>query len=294
VEHRTQWFYLGLSVTNDSRVDAVVPVYGEREEALRRTLQALALQDQPFEGVVVVDDGSPQPVALPRLDRELHVKLLRVEENAGISAARNAGIAQTSAPLVACINVEVLPAPDWVAACRACLDRSPRVGACFTRMVPEHPQRLLSRWRMRFHEQPYPGEDGDADFAPGHAVLLRRAALLEVGPYDVRLRRIGEDFELSRRLLAAGWGVRCVAASYAVSIQRDTLGELAYKQLIRSGWEPRAPSRRWRLLARAARELLHRLGRNVYRFHWDFLPVDLAIFAIGVWILLTTRLKRRG
>src|SRR5262249_42315618 len=39
-------------------VDVVIPVYGERAEALDATLRACVQQIQPIEKIVVVDDGS--------------------------------------------------------------------------------------------------------------------------------------------------------------------------------------------------------------------------------------------
>ncbi len=100
-------------------VDVVIPVYGEREQALTATLSACVKQTYPVNRIVVVDDGSPQPVCLPAwAQTSSQVSLLRLSENQGISAARNAAIAHSNAPLLACVNTEVLPDPDWLATVR--------------------------------------------------------------------------------------------------------------------------------------------------------------------------------
>jgi GT2 family glycosyltransferase len=127
------------------------------------------------------------------------VQLFRLGHNAGISAARNFAIARSTAALVACINCEVLPAPDWIRTCSSHLPQYPRVAGCFTRIVPQNPRRLLSRWRMRFQELQF-GDMRHSTFAPGHAVLFRREALDSVGGYDARFRRVREDSEICERL----------------------------------------------------------------------------------------------
>lgn len=103
------------------------------------------------------------------------MRLIHSVENVGKSAARNAGIALSKAPLIANANCDVMPAPDWTITCARYLAAHPNVGACYTRIVPRFPRRLLSRWRMRFQE----GKFGamQTRFAPGHAVMMRREAV---------------------------------------------------------------------------------------------------------------------
>ena len=74
-------------------VDVVIPVFGEREQALTETLSACAKQSYPISKIFVVDDGSPEPVCLPAWAQTApQVALLRLVQDLGISAARNAGI----------------------------------------------------------------------------------------------------------------------------------------------------------------------------------------------------------
>src|SRR5579864_1117984 len=134
-------------------VDVVIPVYGERPEALAATLSACVKQKYPIARIFVVDDGSPEPVSLPDWAQTCpQISLLRLPQNQGISGARNAAIARSDAPLLACINTEVLPDPDWLPTCVSYLSNHPGVCACYTRLIPQSPKRLLTRWRMRFLE----------------------------------------------------------------------------------------------------------------------------------------------
>jgi hypothetical protein len=107
----------------------------------------------------------------------------------------------------------------------------PAVGACYTRLVSATPDRILTRWRMRFLEAKFAEQSGLSEFAPGHAVLFRKEALDAVGGYDVRYRLHHEDSDICQRMRKSGWETHYVAGSRCVSVQKDTLKQLAAKEL---------------------------------------------------------------
>src|SRR5437879_1514759 len=182
-------------------VNVIIPVYGERPEALAATLSACLKQTFPVSRIFVVDDGSPEPVSLPAwAESSPQISLIRLSKNQGISAARNAAIARSCAAFLACVNTEVLPDPDWLATCQNYLAAHPDVGACYTRVLPQWPDRLLTRWRMRFQEPKSADHSGPAEFAHGHAVLFCKKAVDLVGGYDVRYRRHFEDWDICQRM----------------------------------------------------------------------------------------------
>jgi GT2 family glycosyltransferase len=273
-------------------VDVVIPVYGERSEALSATLAACSEQMHSINRIIVVDDGSPEPVSLPDwAQASATTSLLRLWQNLGISGARNAGISHSSAPLIACLNTEVLPDPDWLASCSDYLLARPRVGACYTRLVSATPQRLLSRWRMRFLETKFGEESGPTEFAPGHAVLFRREALEAVGGYDVRLRLHHEDSDICQRMGKSGWETHYVAQSRCVSIQKDTLRQLAAKELRESYWYSPAESSLLRLYLHLSKWTIIRASRNLVTGRFYFLPADVAIWASALWTATVRTLR---
>jgi len=276
----------------DSLVDIVIPVYGERSEALAATLSACFKQTFAIARIFVVDDGSPNPVFLPDWARSFpQILLLRLPENVGISAARNAGIAHSEASLLACINTEVLPDPDWLATCAQHLLSQPAVGACYTRLVSATPGRLLTRWRMRFLEAKFGERTGRSEFAPGHAVLFRKQALDAVGGYDPRLRLHHEDSDICLRIRELGWETHYVAESRCISMQKDTLKQLAAKELRESYWYSPAESSLARLYFHLSKWTLIRAGRNLVKGRLYFLPVDAAIWAYALWIATIRTLR---
>jgi len=74
-----------------SRLAVLIPVY-RNPAGLRRALDSLREAAGSFD-VVIVDDGSPEPIsAPPRLREDVAVLLLRLERNRGIAAALNYGL----------------------------------------------------------------------------------------------------------------------------------------------------------------------------------------------------------
>jgi cellulose synthase/poly-beta-1,6-N-acetylglucosamine synthase-like glycosyltransferase len=278
-------------------VDIVIPVYGERSESLFETLLACANQTYPIGTIFVIDDGSPVPVALPdwALSNQ-RISLLRLPQNQGISAARNAAIALSTAAFIACINTEVLPDPGWLDTCLDYIVSLPRVGACYTRLVSATPDRLLSRWRMRFLETKFSDQSGPTLFAPGHAVLFRKEALDAVGGYDVRFRRHHEDSDICQRIKRSGWDTHYVATSRCVSIQKDSLKELTGKELRECSWYTPVESSLLPLYFHLTKWTFIRAARNLLKGRLYFLPVDVAIWACGLWSATTraTRLLIKG
>lgn len=274
-------------------VDVVIPVYGERPDALAATLNACLQQSHPVGHIYVVDDGSPQPVVLPDLPlAAVHVQLIRLAENLGISAARNAAIAQSDAPLIACINAEVVPDPDWLATCVEYISNRGHLGACYTRIVSATPRRLLSRWRMRFFELKFGAESGPTPFAVGHAVLFRRAAIDSVGGYNPQLRLHHEDSDICFRMRAAGWETHYIAKSKCVSSQVDSLPLLTRKIMRDVGWYSPESSLA-RLYMSHTKMTCIRAGRNLVKARFDFLPVDAVIWICGLWIATSRTLQFR-
>jgi len=214
-------------------------------------------------------------------------------QNQKIAAARNAGIANSTAPLIACVNCEVLPDPDWLATCVSYLSEHPNVAVCYTRTIPDHPKRLLSRWRMRFQETKFGDVSGPSHFAPGHAVLFLREAVEKVGRYDVKLGNTGEDSDICEQIGAAGWETHFIAQSGCVSIQNNTVTEFAKKELSRNNWESPKDYPLSQLILLRSKWTLIRMGRNLLRARILFLPIDLAVWAMTVKIAVSRALASR-
>jgi|SRR5215469_7894711 len=276
-------------------VDVIIPVFSERPDAIEATLDACLNQTYAISHIYVIDDGSPVPAAVPRrVEATRKVSLTRLAKNQKNASARNAGIAKSRAPLIACVNCEVLPDREWLATCVRYIFENPDVGVCFTRIVPHHPNRLLSRWRMRFQEIKFGDVTGPSHFAPGHAVLLRREAVEKVGYYNVRLGNICEDSDICERIRTAGWDTHFIAESRCVSIQQNTVTAFAKKELSRNGWESAKDYPLSRLILERSKWTLIRMGRNLLKGRLLFLPVDLAVWLMTIKIAIARTLAAHG
>jgi len=196
---------MGLTPAN-GRVAAIIPVFGAR--FLAQALESVFFQSHPPDDVIVVDDGSPDPQAVRRAvapygDR---VRLVR-QNNQGAGAARNAGIAATSAGFIAFLDAddrwlphfileqigtfEAEPELDLVYADGLYVGHTPLAGRRFMSVCPSDGRVTL-----------------ESLVAQQCTVLLssvvaRRDAILSVGGFDTTLRR-GQDFDLWIRMARRG------------------------------------------------------------------------------------------
>jgi glycosyltransferase involved in cell wall biosynthesis len=172
-------------------VSVVVPVYNA-EEFLRETLDSVfALDYEPFE-VIVVDDGSTDASAAIA-ESYAGVRCIR-QENRGPSEARNEGIRIARGEFVAFVDSDDVVLPDKLSVQVGYLLDHPDVTATLGRQVwitppPNAVPDLV--W-------------GDLDGIPLLSMVIRRAALVEVGCFDPALRG-PEDTDLLMRLREEGY-----------------------------------------------------------------------------------------
>ena len=112
-------------------VSVVIPTHDRGRVVVEAIESALAQTHPPLE-VIVVDDGSTDDTAerVGRL-RDARVRYLR-RSHAGVSAARNAGIAVATGDLVAFLDSDDLWKPDKAEAEIAALARYPSAGGVFS------------------------------------------------------------------------------------------------------------------------------------------------------------------
>ena len=184
----------------------VVPVR-DRSRELARCLTALGTKLP----VLVVDDGSADPAEVAAVCAAHGAQVLHLPANVGPGGARNAGVGATTTSLLAFVDSDCVPPPDWLDRLVGHLD-DPVVGAVAPRVRGSGGDCLLQRYAVdrgpldlgRREAEVRPGSR--VPYVPTAALLVRRAAL-PAGPFDPALR-YGEDVDLVWRLHDAGWSVR--------------------------------------------------------------------------------------
>ncbi len=195
-------------------VTVVIPVR-DRAAALARLLGSLASFRDAGAGVVVVDDGSADGPAHRGVAEEHGAGHLRRDRPGGPAAARDAGIAVVTTPIVAVIDSDC-EVPDgagrwWEAPLRLLSDE--RTAAVAPRVRTPAGPRLLQRYEalrspLDLGSEPARVSPGTrVSYVPAAALLLRTDAYRAVGGFDRDLH-VGEDVDLVWRLAAAGHRVR--------------------------------------------------------------------------------------
>ena len=79
------------------------------------------------------------------------------------------------------------------------------------------------------------------------------------------------------------WATHYVTGSRCISIQEDTLKELAAKELRESYWYSPSASSLVHLYLHLSKWTLVRAGRNILKGRFYFIPIDVAIWASALW-----------
>lgn len=197
-------------------LSVLIPTYG-RGPALGRLLGGLAAQTlapYAFE-VIVVDDGSPDPVTVDAGPLPYQLTVLR-QDNAGPAAARNRGLERCRGELVLILNDDAVPSPDLLERHLAAHAELPEKCAVmgsfhFTEQARQSPfVRLLDETDLLFsftkleHNKTYPWQ-----YFWTCNISLPTSAVREVGGFDAETftAAICEDVELGYRLQQRGWQV---------------------------------------------------------------------------------------
>jgi GT2 family glycosyltransferase len=105
---------VSATVTAD-HLSVVVCTYDEeRRPLLERALEALKHQEQPPALVIVIVDHNPRLLSALRADHPL-LTVAPNDRTRGLSGARNCGLALAATPIVAFLDDDAVPQPDWVA-----------------------------------------------------------------------------------------------------------------------------------------------------------------------------------
>jgi GT2 family glycosyltransferase len=210
-------------------VHVVIPARNGGDQLLA-CLQSLQASTCPVARIVVVDDASTDDAVARVAARFPGIEVLRNEKNLGFGATCNRGIQQAiehDADYVLLLNQDTTVSADMLAQLVACGDEHAAAGCIApktlaTQPMPDGRPRLLyagawRQWLPLGQDIPGIGRADQAtaaapievDYAWGHGMLLRSAALREVGLFDPDFFMYYEDIDLCLRLHDAGWQIWC-------------------------------------------------------------------------------------
>ena len=201
---------------------SVVVCTHNRHGDLEQCLEALASLEDPVE-VIVVDSASDPPcralVESASLPRAVYVR----EERPGLSLARNRGLAQATSPIVAFVDDDAAPEPDWARRITAAFDADEAIGcvggACVARFADgaRRPRWLSDRLLQFAGITRFDGTArvarSSAEWPFGANIAFRVEALPGREPFAERLGRTGatllsgEEYDVVEAVRAAGWTI---------------------------------------------------------------------------------------
>ncbi len=178
------------------RVSVVMPAYNAAAylpEAVRSILEQTFTD---FE-LIVVDDGSTDdgPKILASFD-DARLRVVR-QENAGVAAALNAGLAEANGEYIARMDADDIAAPHRLAVQVAFLNRWPKIAAVSCELVFIDGDGNALEYGIRRPCSPLAIRRATLLGAPiVHAALLARASFFErYGGYRVEMKHV-EDYDL--------------------------------------------------------------------------------------------------
>jgi len=168
---------------------------------IRDTLNGLLRLDYPDFEVIVVNDGSTD--STQKIVSDYPFKLIETE-NRGLSNARNTGIDAAAGEIVAFIDDDAYPDPQWLRYLALSFKKEKYAGVGGPNLpVPE------DGWRSEaVSNAPGPNPvlltDRVAEHIPGCNMAFNRATLKEIGGFDPVFRTAGDDVDLCWRIRENG------------------------------------------------------------------------------------------
>lgn len=185
-------------MTDTADISVIIPSYN-RWHCLPRALDSVLEQTAAVREIIVVDDGSSDATA-EQLARHYPQVTVLQQDNAGVSAARNAGIAAASGQWVALLDSDDVWHPSKLARQSAALQQSPEHRLCHcdelwirngVRVNPKNKHRKTGGWIFE-HCLPL------CAISPS-AAIIRRDVFADIGLFDEDLPAC-EDYDYWLRL----------------------------------------------------------------------------------------------
>jgi glycosyltransferase involved in cell wall biosynthesis len=187
-------------------ISVVIPAYNAGA-FIERAVRSVLAQSRPADEIIVVDDGSRDNTAdvVGRFSDQ--VKLIR-QANAGVSAARNAGICAAAGDWITFLDADDEWLPDYLKKQIELLSRNPHLVWSAANYETCCDNRHAAEMDPALAERLLGGSDYFADYFEAYSrgfvgcsdtMLIRKTVLLEAGLFPVNLR-IAEDIDLWWRI----------------------------------------------------------------------------------------------
>lgn len=189
------------------KVSIVIPAKNE-ENRIGNTLDAILKLDYPDFEVIVVDNGSTDKTM--DVVRNHPKVILLSQPLKGVQNVREMGRKHAKGEMIACLDADCVPHPDWLTQGVKYFDDEKVVavsgpydyydsGAAFRFMTTFWQKYIYTSLHIFVHHILHHG----AVFIFGNA-MIRASALEKIGGYDTTIQFYGDDTDTAKRLSAVG------------------------------------------------------------------------------------------
>ena len=212
------------------------------KRTIRDCLEGLKKVDYPNFEVIVVNDGSTDGTEL--IAKEYGFKVISIP-NGGLSNARNVGMRAAKGEIVAYIDDDAVPDPQWLTYLAATFLSTDHVGVGGPNIPPADDGPIAECVANA------PGgpihvllTDQQAEHIPGCNMAFRKAALEAIGGFDAQFRIAGDDVDLCWRLQKQGWTLGFNPAAMVWHHRRNSV-KTYWKQQLNYGKAEGYLERKW-------------------------------------------------
>ena len=202
------------------RISIVVCTYNGAR-TIRDTMEGILRLDYPDFETIVVNDGSTDTT--PEIAKNYPVRLISTE-NRGLAAARNTGLEAASGEIVAYIDDDAWPDPDWLRFLAHTFRATDHAGIGGPNLPPPGDGEIAE---CVGHAPGGPVHvllsDTVAEHIPGCNMAFRRDRLLAIGGFDPIYRAAGDDVDVCWRLMQKGWTLGFAAPAMVWHHRRNSV-----------------------------------------------------------------------
>ena len=189
-----------------NRISVVIPLYN-KEKHIEKTISSVLSQTISDFEIIVVNDGSTDksPNAVQNF-KDPRIRLIH-QKNAGVSAARNKGIYEANADLIAFLDADDEWTPDFLKTILRLYEKYPQAGLYATFYFLSNNKTLATPYIKGIHSSPWEGlitnyfynvSNTNLPFSAS-SVAVPKCVFYDVGFFSVGMAR-GEDQDMWARI----------------------------------------------------------------------------------------------
>ncbi|MXW81522.1 MAG: glycosyltransferase [Gemmatimonadetes bacterium] len=230
------------------RLSIVFLNYNTRDLTRQALNSVLAAAEGLTVEIFVVDNASVDGSADMVAEEFPQVKLICNEANVGFAAGNNVALRQVTGEYVLLINTDTIVRRDALRTMVEFLDAHPEAGACgckildpdgtlqldsrrgfptplaafckmsgLSRFFPKHP--LIAHYHMTYLD---PEQTAEVEVLSGSCMMVRKAAMDQVGLLDEDYFMYGEDIDWCYRFHQAGWKIYYVPTTSIIHFRGES------------------------------------------------------------------------